>query len=370
MRFARCQLLVCQSVGRSCADSSPTATTGSLPDIDTSGRQCNTGGVFSAMRPLRLLIPLSLIALLVSCGDKEAPRSQNDVKVRAKPTRAVVLKRFDFSADPITYELSDKLREISGIAFDPDGRLWAHGDERGVVYELDPGSGKIVRNFTLGEKGVKGDFEDIQVVGNRFYMITSNGVIYEFAAGDEDEAVTYLTYETGLSTANDVEGLCYDPSTNALLVACKGDPGVPGRVRSIYSFDLGTKRMDPVPRWVLRIDSLTSNTDRRDFRPSALARDPETGHYLLLTSADNAIAELDSTGTILGSLRIRRGEHQQPEGLAFAPDGSLLVSDEADKGVATVSVYKPLTNTKTRKSEDDELEILEHQTVIPPPVAR
>lgn len=284
--------------------------------------------------------------------------------------KTAVLNRYDFNVEPATLELSDRLHEVSGIAFDGEGRLFAHGDERGIVFELDRASGRIVRKFTLGKKGIKGDFEDIEIVGDRFYMVTGTGVIHEFSSGKDDEEVEYLTYETGLSAENDVEGMCYDPATNALLLACKADPGVSGAVRAVYSFSLATKSLAQAPRWTLKIADLTRDTDRGDFHPSAIARDPGTGHFLLMTSADNAIAELDSAGVVLGAIRIRRGEHRQPEGLAFDPDGALVISDEGANGVATVSIYKAKEGKKKKQGEADELEALEDRMVIPPPPVR
>lgn len=288
------------------------------------------------------VMSLALLGILaLSCGERQAGtgKSDNSPGSTSAPLPPL-LGRYLFDAEPRTMELSDNLLEVSGIAFDGEGRLFAHGDEKGVIYELDTASGRITREFTLGKAGVKEDFEDIAIVGDRFYMTTSNGVIYEFSSGEDGRNVDFLTHTTGLTAGNDVEGLCHDPATNALLLACKADPGVPGRVRSVYSFSLAEKRLASVPRWILTIDDLTRGIDRRDFRPSAITRDPATGHFLLMTSADNAIAELDSTGTVLGAIRIRRGEHQQPEGLAISPDGTLYISDEAAEGVATVSAYQ------------------------------
>ena len=74
--------------------------------------------------------------------------------------------------------LSKKLKEISGIAFSQDGRLFGHDDERAVIYQINPDNGDIIKSFYFGLLVKKGDFEDMEIVGEDFYLITSAGIIY------------------------------------------------------------------------------------------------------------------------------------------------------------------------------------------------
>src|SRR5437016_9266243 len=59
--------------------------------------------------------------------------------------------------------LPRQLREISGLALTTDGRVLAHGDEDGEVWEIDYRRGVLVKQFSLGERRLKGDFEGIAI---------------------------------------------------------------------------------------------------------------------------------------------------------------------------------------------------------------
>src|SRR3954466_11815516 len=111
--------------------------------------------------------------------------------------------------------LEKALHEISGIAFTADGRLLAHGDEHAVVWQLDPRSGKVLKRFGLGREGhvLKGDFEDIQVVSGRVYLVTSGGEIVAGSEGADGAVVSTADVAEGLQGACEVEGLAWGEAT-------------------------------------------------------------------------------------------------------------------------------------------------------------
>jgi hypothetical protein len=68
--------------------------------------------------------------------------------------RDSALPHYALDGKPTSEVHLDKARrEISGIAFTADGRLLAHGDEHALVWQLDPGSGKVLKRFGLGRAG-------------------------------------------------------------------------------------------------------------------------------------------------------------------------------------------------------------------------
>jgi hypothetical protein len=80
-------------------------------------------------------------------------------------------------------------------------------------------------------------------------------------------------------------------------------------------------------------------TGAKGFAGSAITRHPRTGTYLMLAGAQRAYAEIDSTGKVLGGGRLPAERHRQPEGIAIAPDLTLLISDEAAGRTATITGY-------------------------------
>lgn len=301
--------------------------------------------IVPARHPLFCCFLLLLSVTIVSCDGKSEKKkggkeTKGDSVAAPPPGSTLGSYRLD-ERDPDGFDLPSQLREISGITFTDDGRLFAHGDERGVIFQIDTANGEIIKKFTLGEKAAKEDFEDIASVDQRFYMVTSGGKIYEFPEGDNESSVAFTIYTTPLGSANDVEGLCFDPATNSLLLACKAEagPGYEGK-KGIYSFSLATKQLDPKPRFLLAVADLVQGTTERAFNPSGIARNPESGTFFLMTSANKAIAEISADGRVLTSKTFGRGAHQQPEGIAFSPDMRLFISDEGGDDDGRISEYR------------------------------
>jgi uncharacterized protein YjiK len=280
------------------------------------------------MRKLRLIVPLLLSAgFLASAGPRAEPDS--------------VLARYDLEAPPgDRWELPRKLDEISGLAVDPRGRVFAHEDERAIIFELEPSTHRIVRRFAFGSPALPGDFEAIALVGDSVVLVTSDGVVYAGAQGRDGESVRYVRRDTGVGRSCEVEGLAYDPGDRSLLIACKvpRDAFTRGHV-TVYRWSLDQGRLVPPAALHVPLARLTGPAGVPDFHSSDLARDPATGHYLLPAAREHAIAELTPAGEVVRVVRLPRKRHPQAEGIAVTPDGALLVSDEAGRGRATLSVY-------------------------------
>ncbi|HET9948557.1 MAG TPA: hypothetical protein VFQ22_06525, partial [Longimicrobiales bacterium] len=208
-----------------------------------------------------------LAALACGAGQAQSPGTVRD--------------RYDFDRPGASYTLPGRLDEISGLALTPDGRLFAHDDERATIHEIDLSTGEVGKRFSLGEPPLEGDFEGLAVAGDRFFLVTSEGVLYEFAEGADREAVAYDTRDTGLAGC-EVEGLDHDAASGELLLACKTltperDVLVVHRLRVD-----GAGGATPSPIKVPR-SALAAVGPEEDFEPSAIAVSP-TGSLVLVSA--------------------------------------------------------------------------------------
>jgi uncharacterized protein YjiK len=263
-----------------------------------------------------LFFPVTLFTLLVSFQSRE------------KINSALILYTLDkTSAESI--DLPAKLKEISGLTMTKDNRLFAHDDERGILYQLDYESGRIIKKFMIGKFVKKADFEGIANAGDYFYLVTSNGKIAEFKEAKNKDSSPYELYKTGLNKKNNVEGLCYDPESNCLLLACKGDAGDDyEEYKAVYAFSLETKTLVAKPRFLLK---KTNGFKDDEIMPSGIARHPLSGTFFIIDSGGCRIIEISKNGSIIEIMNLNKGIHNQPEGICFTSDGTLLISDEGKK---------------------------------------
>jgi len=295
----------------------------------------------------RLLL-LIFIFSLISCGSKkvevEQKKSMKDSSVKQTNVNpeGSALKWYDFDNENVDFvKIPDELKEISGITFTPDDRLFAHGDEDGDIFQLNPQTAQIIKRFSLGSMLViSGDFEDIAYVNDRFFMVESNGKLYEFKEGNSGRFVNYKTYKTFLKSSNDVEGLCYDSETNSLLLLCKGSPGEGfRRQKAVYSFSLSSMTLDEKPRFLIDLKSIKKNTIENEFSPSGIAKHPASGTFFLIAAVGNSIIELNKDGEIINQKDLPEKIHKQAEGIAFMKDGTLYISNEGKDKTARLVRY-------------------------------
>jgi uncharacterized protein YjiK len=250
-----------------------------------------------------------------------------------------VAERYDFSDFTMRFALPGRLAEVSGLAATPDGRLFAHDDERAVVYELDVHREEVSKRFSLGSPPVAGDFEGITVAGERFFMVTSRGVLYEFREMPDRGESPYRVTDTGLGAHCEVEGLDYDLASDELLFACKVSAPDRGTI-VVHRIPLDPERARPAPLEVSRNQIATFGVDP-SFEPSAISVTP-TGTLILLSASREALIEVDRTGRVLAGVRLPERRHRQPEGLAYGADGTLYIADEGDGSAARVTAYAPV----------------------------
>jgi uncharacterized protein YjiK len=257
--------------------------------------------------------------------------------------RTPLLELYDLSSDAGTQQtLPRVLEEVSGLATTPDGRLFAHNDERAAVYELDPEGGRLVKSFSVGILAAAGDFEGIAIAGERFFLMTSSGQLLEFREGRAGSSVGYQIHRSGLGRWCEMEGLAYDAHTEALLLPCKNP-----RTKEledhlvIFSLPIETMIAERTPRVLVPLEELDDRGLGKDFHPSAIEVHPDTRSLIVLAAREEAMVELGPSGEVLATKEFKRKKHPQPEGIAFLPDGALVLADEGQGNRGRITRYYP-----------------------------
>lgn len=257
-----------------------------------------------------------------------------------------LVERYDFSSRSMRRDLPGRLDEVSGLAFTPDGRLFAHGDERAWIHEIDPETGEVGKRFMFGERTARDDFEGIAIVGERFFLISSGGLLYESREGEDREDKAYRVTDTGLGQSCEVEGLEYHPAWDELLIPCKSTtPQLDAIV--IHRLPISPDTPRPPPILVERAALAFYGIDA-DFHPSGIALDPNTGTLVLVAAREEAILEISMEGRVISALRLSRRRHPQTEGVAFGPDGTLYLADEKNGRAARLTAYHRIEGLASR----------------------
>jgi uncharacterized protein YjiK len=291
--------------------------------------------------PVVLLCGASLF-LCFECGTHSPLRSP-----AATRADSLFVLPYDLTNPSLTINLvSDDLKEISDLSpTDQPGIFCTINDEVGEVFFIEgTAGGKIARRVPFHPKG---DFEGVEMVKNTLYAVQSDGDIFEVTKWENAaQKPNVIKFETGLEKANDVEGLCYDPQRNALLLACKGDPNMASGTRDVWAFDLKTQKLgaEPVYRLPYNLTDGLVPPDGSDkhpaISPSAIAIHPLSGDVYVLSSALKRLVVLNyQTGALKAAIRLDRTQLPQPEGLAFDAKGNLYICSEGKKGEGLLLVF-------------------------------
>jgi uncharacterized protein YjiK len=242
--------------------------------------------------------------------------------------------------------LGKDLTEISGLALTGDGRLFAHADEGGQVFEVDYRSGRMVDQFAVGEKVVVADFEGITTVGDTLFLLASNGMLYQFLEGSNGDRVNYATHDTGLKDACEFEGIAFDSTIGSMLLLCKNvltkgplqDSLVIYRWRPSSGSDSGSAA-EP-SRLTVPLAPIIGPNGWKNLHPSDITIDPTDGNYVMVAADERALIEITPSGELISARPLGPGL-AHAEGVAITKDGILIISTEGRPKVsAALSLFR------------------------------
>ena len=258
--------------------------------------------------------------------------------------------------------LPKDLEEISGLSFVRDGVLAAVQDEKARVFTVSLESGKILSECDFGKSA---DYEGVELVGETAYVTSSSGTLYKVPNYKKEDS-DGQKFNTLLTDNNNVEGLGYFPPLHYLLLACKGSPNLDRKLysgyRSIYAFDIQAGKLNPKPfllinreeiRYVLERQASTSfekeflsdydASDKDAFRPSGIAVHPILQDIYVIGTVGKLLLVYRKDGKLQYAVPMDKDIFKQPEGICFAPDGTLYISNEGRDGKGNILVFPQQT---------------------------
>lgn len=236
---------------------------------------------------------------------------------------------------PQRARLGKALSEVSGICYDSakDSSLLAISDSKEKVYRLEMKKVKL-EEHTENVVPSASDLEDIVKVDSSIFLLRSKGIIIEVPDKAKDTSGV-KTYTIPLAGTNDFETLYHDKSVNSLVLLCKACAHEKGKgVRTAYRFDLATRTFDSTEFFEINKNEVKTllKDDGAKLDPSAAAIHPISKRLYILSSAGNLLVVTDTRGKVMEAYRLAQNDYPQAEGIAFAPNGDMFISNEAKAG--------------------------------------
>jgi len=249
---------------------------------------------------------------------------------------------YNFQEPTSEFILPTSLKEISGLSWSPEGLLCAVQDEAGILYRIDPENGSIVDQEKFWKAG---DFEGIEVAGDRIWAIKSNGNLYTWKKGEGPKETK--KYKTSLGKDKDVEGLARDEKRGQLIIVCKEKSyhSIPDKKGyEVWKFDEYSHKLSEGPIRMLQDgDREEEGCSSKGLSPGGIAVHPQTKAWYVV-SAKNGWLSIFEEGEypVFQTCLIETGM-PQVEGICFSPNGTLYISSEANGKIpAKIRAYAPL----------------------------
>lgn len=246
---------------------------------------------------------------------------------------------YDLLRPDTVHELPPLLREVSGIAVADARTVLCVQDELGAVFTYDLADDRITDLIRFTDLG---DFEDIALHGDRISVLRSDGWVADL---DRRSRAIIRERMPALPSLNH-EGLYIDARTGDRMIVSKEAPlAGPPDARQVHRLrDDGRAELHRTlsakavtEALAARYPSLARHGVR--FQPSAAEVHPLTGQLYVLSASDRLLVAYDGDAPRVAPLPAEL--FYKPEGLAFLPNGDLLISSEGDKkGLVKPSILR------------------------------
>ncbi|MEP7080190.1 MAG: SdiA-regulated domain-containing protein [Ginsengibacter sp.] len=240
----------------------------------------------------------------------------------------VVLTSPDYDlGNPKILKLNDALAEISGIYFyAKDSSVFGISDESGNLYKIHLNKPYNVIKWKFSKSH---DYEDLVMLDDKFYILTSNGDITTLKFSARGDTI-YRQKDKGPVGKNEFESLYYDPQTKNLVLICKDCPDDKKSSVSSFNYDPELNKISP-SNFKIETQKIAEQLGDKKikFKPSAAAINPITGDLWILSAVNQILVTASRDGIVKNVYTLNPTLYTQPEGITFTPWGDLLISNEA-----------------------------------------
>ena len=224
--------------------------------------------------------------------------------------------------------LPKDLLEISGLVHLSDSRFAAINDEDGELFFVNIQNNEFKKYRFKG----KGDYEDLARVDSTFYVLESDGAIVEIPPPYDK----HTTYKSGLKHM-EFESLVYYQKENKLVMITKDQRNKKNGITAI-SFNLASKEFESDPFFNISLKEVFTITTNYEMecKPSAAAINPVNQKLYVIASVGKVLLQCSRNGKLEKIYKINPAQFPQPEGITFAANGDMYISNEGANGKATI----------------------------------
>lgn len=231
---------------------------------------------------------------------------------------------------PERFKVRESMQEISGIVYYGDeDHIIAENDEQGKLFQVGL---RATATYPSWKFGKSGDYEDVLFTGKDWLVLKSNGSIYQVLHLFTDTTES-VAYHFPNPRGNEFESAYFDSAKNNVMVICKNCADDKGQgVTSVYAFSMDSMAYLPGPAYQLKSSEIPKldTSPSKHFRPSAAALHPIEKRLYIIASINRLLVIADMEGQIQETHFLDPKHFNQPEGLTFAPNGDMYISNEGD----------------------------------------
>ncbi|MEO6489107.1 MAG: SdiA-regulated domain-containing protein [Ferruginibacter sp.] len=247
---------------------------------------------------------------------------------------------YNFSR-PTVIKLPTDVDEISGIAYYPkDTSVFAIVDEDGMLFKIPIMNPNALKEWRFDKRR---DYEDIVLIDSTFYILVSNGDIVTVKFNHDSISTTKANFSDQSKKVNEFESLYLDPDSDKLVMICKECEEDTKKSFSSFSYDYKQPANGYMP--FVTADAVpiarSIGQDKFHVKASAAAVNPVTEDLYIISAVNKMIVITSKKGEFKKVYKLDPGIYKQPEGIAFTPQGDMIISNEfADNGFPELLILK------------------------------